>query len=447
MGGTDVVNDFKRKTIGKIILFFFIFMLLLTFFSNTINNFTLPKISVDNPQEGTLLKKITGDGIIHAKDVTEVYADSDENCKVREVKVEAGDRVKQGDELVIVEKATGEAAERQRNIDALTYEKMKLIYRDMLNDYNAKVNQMTLQAEIDISLKSCEEAERRLKNVKELYDSGAETLENYKSMEMNYEIAKKEYETKVEGYEIARKKEWSDIEKYEIDLKMQEEKMKQNEAYSTVYAPLDGVVKEVYATNGAWVNRMTRLITITNEDSAFQFSVDIDIDNADLIKPKDIVTIKVIALGDELLKGEVIRVGESKEFKGVKKEVIAEIYDGDSDPGSRLINKISGGERGQIYIEKETLSYTFLVPNTAVMPGISEDEGYVRVVKERNGFFGKENYIEIRNVLILDFDNTQTAIDGGIISEDEIVIKTDKPLKEQGRVLVEYQLEDGSSEE
>jgi HlyD family secretion protein len=445
MNNIDVVNDLRRKAIGRIILIFFGFMIILTFFSNTISNFTLPKISVDNPKEGTLLKKITGDGIINAKDITDIYVDSDDNCKVREVKVEAGDKVSKGDELLLVEKVNGEASEKQKKIDMLTYEKMKLIYQEMLEDYNTEVNQKGLLADMDISLMSDEQAERRLKNVKELYDSGAETLENYKSMEMNYEIAKKEYETKVEGYETARKKELSSIRKYEIDLKMQEEKMNQNVASSIIYAPLDGVVKEVYITNGTWVNKTTKLITITNKDSAFQFSVDIDIDNADLIKPGDKVTIKVIALGNEFLQGEVINVNESKNFKGVKKEVVAKIYD--ANPEDRLINKISGGERGQIYIEKETLNYTFLVPNTAVIPGISETEGYVRMVKERNGFLGKENYIEIRDVLILDSDNNQTAIDGGITPDDKIVIKTNKPLKEQGRVLVEYQLEDASGDE
>jgi HlyD family secretion protein len=441
MSNIDVVNDLKKKAIGKVILVFFIVMLLLTFFSNTINNFMLPKISVKNPTEGTLLKKITADGIIYAKDITDVYMDSDENCKVQEVKVEVGDRIKKGDELVLAEEVNGEATEKQKRIDALTYEKMELIYQDMLKDYNTGVNQMGLKAELDISRKSCEQAERKWKNTKELYDSGVETLENYKSTEMNYEIAQKKYESSEEGLVTAKKRELSNLKKYEIDLKMQQEKMKQNEASITIYAPIGGVVKEVYVSNGAWINRTTKLITITNENSAFEFSVDIDIDSADLIKPGDKVSIKVIALGKEILRGEVVRIGESKKLKGVKKEVAAKLYDDNNYEEGKLYHKISGGERGQIYIDKNTLMYPYLVPNTAVVPGISEEEGYIRLVRERNGFLGKESYIEVKEVKIVDSDNNETAIDGGITSEDEIVIKTDKPLKEKGRVLVE--MEDG----
>lgn len=448
MSSIDVVSDLKRKTIGKIVLVFFGIMILLTFFSNTINNYTLPKISVNNPTEGSLLKKITGNGIINAKDIMDVYIDSNENCKVQEVKVEVGNWVKKGDELVVIKNVMGTDTEKQKKIDELTYEKMTLIYKGMMNDYNAGVNQKSLKAGIDASLKNYEQAERRLKNVKELYDYGAETLENYKSMETVYELAKEEYETKLEGYDTARNKELANIKQYEIDMKLQEEKMKQeNDISSIIYAPLDGVVKEVWISNGTWVNKTTKLISITNNDSAFQFNVDLDIDSADLIKQGDKVTIEVTALGRELLSGEVISVGESKNFKGVKKEVIARIYDDIPGGTDKLINKISGGERGEICIEKPSLNFKFVISNMAIIPGISEDQGYVWVVREKNGFLGKENYIEVKDVTILDSDDTQTAIDGGITAEDEIVIKTDKPLKDQGRVLVERQTDEESNNE
>ncbi len=445
MANVDVANNMKKKTISRLILIFFGTIFLLTFFSNTINNFLLPKVTAENPIEGSLMKKITGDGYIEAVSFTDIYMDSDVSCKVKEIKVEYGDMVSKGDLLAIVEPVDGDTATRQKKIDELTYEKMELAYKEMLDDYNAGVNQLSLQAEIDIALKNYEQAERRMNSVKELFEIGAESQENYKNVELSYEIAKKEYDTKSKGYEISRNKELSSIKRFELDMKIHKEKMGDDDSYM-IYSPVDGVVKDIHASNGNWVSKTTKLLTITHKDSSFRFVTDIDIDSADLVQVDDKVSVKVIALGSDLLTGTVVRVGESKNFKGVKKEIVAEITDENAEANTEdvkmLIDRISGGEKGQIYIERDTLNYTYLVPNSAVIPGIDEEQGYVWVVMERNGFLGKENYIEILDVNILDSDNNQTAIEGGITPDDRIVVKTDKPLKDKGRILLEYQMEE-----
>jgi multidrug resistance efflux pump len=441
MGVISAAKISEKKIIGRVICMFFGIMLLLTFFSRTINNILLPRVSAEYPTEGPLLKKIVSDGYIEAEDFTDVFMDSDVTCKVVEIKAENGDRVLKGDLLSILEPVDRDASARQKKIDELTYAKMELIYNEMLEDYKAGVNQLSLLAEIDVALKKCDQAERRMNYIRELYESGTETEESCMNAEMSYEIAKMEYETKMKAYEVSREKELSSIRKFEIDMKIQKEKMGSEDSYM-IFSPVDGVISDMHVSNGSWVNRTTKLFSITHADSSFRFIADIDIDSADLIQAGDDVSIKVVSLGSDLLRGKVVRVGESRNFKGVKKEVIAEILDGNIEGKTGLTDKISGGEKGEIYIEKDTLSYTCIVPNSAVIPGINEEHGYVWVVMEKNGFLGRENYIELMDVNILDSDNSQTAIEGGITADDRIVVKTGKPLKQKGRVLVEYEIEE-----
>lgn len=440
--GTIIMSKIPgRKIIGKAICVFFVTMFLLTFFSRAINNILLPRVSAEYPAEGSLLKKIVSEGYIEAENFTDIFMDSDVTCKVLEIKAENGDKVSKGDLLAILEPVGKDASARQKQIDELTYAKMELVYNEMLEDYRTGVNQISLLAEIDAALKKYEQAKRRLDHVRELYESGAETEENYINAEVSCEIAKMDYETKMKAYEVSREKELSSIRKFEIDMKIQKEKMGSEDSYM-IYSPVDGVVSGMYVSSGSWVNRTTKLFSITHADSSFRFTADIDIDSAELIQVGDDVSVKVISLGSDLLKGKVVRVGESRNFKGIKKEVVAEILGGNGGDTGSLTNKISGGEKGEIYIEKDTLGYTCIVPNSAVIPGINEEQGYVWVVMEKNGFLGKENYIELMDVNILDSDNSQTAIEGGITADDRIVVKTDKPLKQKGRVLVEYQIDE-----
>jgi len=426
----NVTNDLKTKVIGRCILIFFGVILLLTFFSNTINNYTIPKVKIEKPYQGSLLKKISGEGELKPINSTDIYIDSDISCRVQEVMVKVGNRVKKGDQLVALNKKDIEA---KTKIENLAYEKLKLIYKEMLDNYNTNANLNSLKLEVDIAKEDYIEAENKLKSVKELFDLGIETLVNYISIEKNYKCTKIAYESKLEQYKISKSNELSSIKQFELDMKVQKEKIVTNNS-SSIVAPYDGIISEVNVSKGSWINAATKLISITNDKEGFEFIADVDFESAKLIKPKQESSIRISALGTGIFKGKVISIGESKNSKGVKKEVVSSII----FPENK--EQISGGEKGEIHIEKKD-DYTILVSNAAIIPGLSDKEGYVRLVKKKNSFLGKEYYIEIKAVSIIDSDNTQTAIVGGITEDDIIVIKTDRPMKDQDRVLVVNQLE------
>ena len=100
MQATEISNDASRKKITRRALIIFVVMLvLLTFFSNTINNLTLPRVTVEWPMPGDIVKDISGAGIVEAKETLETYADS--SAMVEEVNVKAGDHVKQGQIIIV----------------------------------------------------------------------------------------------------------------------------------------------------------------------------------------------------------------------------------------------------------------------------------------------------------------------------------------------------------
>ena len=101
-------------------------------------------------------------------------------------------------------------------------------------------------------------------------------------------------------------------------------------------------------------------------------------------------------------------------------------------------DKLSGGEKGEVKIEKNTANFKLVVPNTAILPGVSDKIGSIRVLKEKKGFLGSEYYIMLIDAFIIDSDDNSSAITAAVSLQDRIVCKTDKPLYDNSRVRIDY---------
>ncbi len=88
----------RQKKIRKLGLLFVSVMVALTFFSGTINNFTLPRVETTLPTNGALVKEIFGEGTVKAKATYEEYTDT--GLRVKDVMVGPGDRVTKGRPLI-----------------------------------------------------------------------------------------------------------------------------------------------------------------------------------------------------------------------------------------------------------------------------------------------------------------------------------------------------------
>lgn len=105
----------KREWVKTAAIIFLSVLLVLTFFSGTIQNYSLPEVATDYVQSGTITAKIRGTGVVESGDPYEVKVT--ETRKVSSVAVRVGDTVQKGDVLVYLEDA--ESDELKGALEAL----------------------------------------------------------------------------------------------------------------------------------------------------------------------------------------------------------------------------------------------------------------------------------------------------------------------------------------
>ncbi|MBQ7955855.1 MAG: HlyD family efflux transporter periplasmic adaptor subunit [Lachnospiraceae bacterium] len=94
-------NRKKREWVKSAAIVFLSIMLVLTFFSNTIMNYSLPEVATQMITSGTITAKIRGTGVVESGDPYNV--EIKESRKVESVAVHVGDTVEIGDVLLYLE--------------------------------------------------------------------------------------------------------------------------------------------------------------------------------------------------------------------------------------------------------------------------------------------------------------------------------------------------------
>lgn len=142
----------RREWVKTAAIIFLTIMLLLTFFSNTIMNYSLPEVSAKYVQSGSLSEQIRGTVTVEAAQQYEVKF-SGSSRVVESVEVKQGDTVQKGQVLIRFEEGDSpdlEAAEKELETVQNTY-RTKLL--DTGADYSAE----------ELSIKNLEEDIERLK--------------------------------------------------------------------------------------------------------------------------------------------------------------------------------------------------------------------------------------------------------------------------------------------
>ena len=85
----------RKDWIKNLAIVFLSIMLILTFFSNTIMNYSLPQVATRYVQEGSITPKVRGSGVAEVEDPYSVKAPN--GRVIASVNVKAGDDVKKDD--------------------------------------------------------------------------------------------------------------------------------------------------------------------------------------------------------------------------------------------------------------------------------------------------------------------------------------------------------------
>ena len=114
----------KRELIKTIAIIFLVILLILTFFSNTFMNYSLPEVATQVVSSGTINAKIRGNGTVAANESYEVVIN--QTREVRSVCVKVGDSVQEGDLLFVlgdIESEELKTAQEQLQTLELDYQK------------------------------------------------------------------------------------------------------------------------------------------------------------------------------------------------------------------------------------------------------------------------------------------------------------------------------------
>ena len=102
----------KKDRIKNIAIVYLVIMLLLTFFSNTIMNYSLPEVSATYAQNGSVTAKVRGTGTVETAEDYDVKVT--ENHVVGSVKIKVGDEVS-ADQVLFELDGTGTTDETARH--------------------------------------------------------------------------------------------------------------------------------------------------------------------------------------------------------------------------------------------------------------------------------------------------------------------------------------------
>ena len=117
----------RREWVKTAVIIFLTVMLILTFFSNTIMNYSLPEVAAQYVQSGTITAKIRGVGTVESGDPYEVKTKLTGRT-IESVNVKAGDEVQKGDVLFVLkddEESTDlTAAKDELELAEIAYDKV-----------------------------------------------------------------------------------------------------------------------------------------------------------------------------------------------------------------------------------------------------------------------------------------------------------------------------------
>lgn len=208
----------RKRTVKVVAALFFGLLLVVTFFSNTFQQMTLPKVKTVTPSFQELTFLIEGEGTLLHQNVVPVYDSSGWN--VDQIDVEAGDYVEKGQVLV---KLDASAAH-----NALLDEKSRLTQQQL-----------------------------RLEQLQENYKLTAQT-----------------------GDDSTLRNAQLEMESLKLDIEIQERKIRtmqeKNDSQATLVAPIDGVVTEVNATVGTASNPAQPVVQIADLSQGLMWELTVE---------------------------------------------------------------------------------------------------------------------------------------------------------------------------
>lgn len=179
----------KREWVKNAAIIFLVVLLLLTFFSNTIMNYSLPEVAEQTVRDGTLSEQIRGSGTVEANQTYEVKMG--ETRTIASVEVKVGDTVEKGQTLMKLEDSESSelaAAEKTLRAAQKAYDEAML---SVGADYRSDELDIAKQEE-DLSF--LKEELSNISDYQEKYEKAKESVRKIENEIKNLEKETKKYD-------------------------------------------------------------------------------------------------------------------------------------------------------------------------------------------------------------------------------------------------------------
>ena len=437
-------SNAKKDWVKNTAIVFLTIMLLLTFFSNTIMNYSLPQVATQFVQQGDITPKVRGAGTAEVEDP---YSVKVPNARViSAVNVQVGDEVKKGDVLFELQdeeseelksarqeyteaksnfqKAlfsgdlTNEAVERIRNGEYLTEDEMQERLDEVNSNYNEAV-QEDMEAGLEVErlgggsdtsgMGSTEAAEVAAKDARKLSEAQA-----YKA-ETEAELTKATNKRDSTIKSIQAELELKSIQKTMDEAAAKVEKLEKAEKGATVKAPVTGTIVSLSYGAGDTTASDTNGAIIKQEGKGMTVSFTCTKEQAQTLK-----------VGDEA----------KPQNEWAYTEFSAKLLSISPDPsdtaGSRILKfeiqspEVEAGDNVQLSVGANSKSYDLTVPNSAVR---EDNNGkFILIVSSKESPLGNR-YIATRvDVQVLDSDELLTAISGALSGYEYVITTATRPV-------------------
>ena len=434
----------RKDWIKNVALAFLSILLILTFFSNTIMNYSLPQVATQYVQQGNITPKVRGSGVAEVEDPYSVKAP---NARViSAVNVRVGDTVKKDDVIFELQDAeseelkqarqeyseaeanfqkalfsgdlTNDAVDRIRNGEYLTDDEMQEMldevnsnYEDALEeDMEAGLEVERLSGGTDTSrMDDTAAAEAAARDAKKLADAQA-----YKA-ETEAELTRATNEKEATIKSIQAEHELKAIQKTMDDAKAKVEKLEAQEKGATVKAPIDGTIASVNYNAGDTTSSDTVGAVIKPEGKGMTVSFTCTKEQAKMLKAG--------------MEAKPQNEWAYSDFKATLASITADSSD---SSGNKILkfeiqsSEVEVGDTVQLSVGENTKSYDLTVPNNAVR---EDNNGkFILIVSSKESPLGNR-YIATRvDVQVLDSDDLLTAISGALSGYEYVITTTTKPV-------------------
>ena len=241
----SVKNQKKKDQIKNITIVFLLVLLVLTFFSNTIMNYSLPQVSVSRLSEGVVAKGTEISAMAESNQNYSVLAEND--AEIKRTAVKTGQKVKEGQVIFYLKSAeeSEEAVLLKEKIDAAKLEHAKnlmIVGKDYF-----ELNQAVSKARDDLNAAIA---------ARNSYDPGASTAASAQLGELRKKQS--ELEKDINALESDLYSELSDSSKNVIGRENLDEYLKVKKEYEDTLSSLENLEKS-YPGDQAWTEAQRQL--------------------------------------------------------------------------------------------------------------------------------------------------------------------------------------------